>query len=616
MEKPYGIFISYRRDGGESTAKILRDKLTELGYRVFFDVESLRSGDFNTKLYSVIDECDDFLLILSPGALDRCGNEGDWVRLEVERALSQGKNVVPVLLRGFQFPETLPESIDSLRYKNGLESNYQFFDAFIEKLQSFLTAQPERSRKRKKLRWLAAAGAAACALAVAGGLFLRGGERGYPGTEREENLTRDLLYYVQTNLLQFEQAAEYLDRSYQACEQYLTHAGSDRSALLAQLQTDRRLLDQLELDAAAMSESLRSGLMDSPFSLSDAEAMHDYLTQFRESSVDNIFYMEFLTDPDSYIDQTVREETLSRYREILSEELKLAAYGVNGLLLPVTNSGALEEFMHKFLPQLYYIPLQAAGWSGDQASLESAEDKSWNAIEKLMDRVKVQLGESNVELMREKAELVRRLMAEGASEEEAERIVASLMGKSDLLSESEAELQDLRRELEKSLNEARIKFAPAPEDDENTLWGKMLRFLNLKLYDEAIVCVDTIREKVRATDAYADAYCAAAVRFINEISRTGIDYGMMVVGYEPGKPAHEQYEIGDVIIALNGTPCHNGSEYAGLKEDLAPGSSWTVSVLRAAGDGSGALERVELTVQPDAPLVAMRDMTERTYGGS
>ena len=62
-KKEYDIFISYRRDGGESTAKILRDKLTELGYSVFFDVESLRSGDFNKKLYSVIEECDDFLLI-------------------------------------------------------------------------------------------------------------------------------------------------------------------------------------------------------------------------------------------------------------------------------------------------------------------------------------------------------------------------------------------------------------------------------------------------------------------------------------------------------------------------------------------------------------------------
>lgn len=93
-DKKYDIFISYRRDGGEFTAKILRDRLEKLGYSVFFDVESLRSGDFNTHLYSVIDECTDFLLVLSPNALDRCANEGDWVRQEVERALSKEKRFI------------------------------------------------------------------------------------------------------------------------------------------------------------------------------------------------------------------------------------------------------------------------------------------------------------------------------------------------------------------------------------------------------------------------------------------------------------------------------------------------------------------------------------------
>lgn len=76
----YDIFISYRRNGGEHTAKIIRDRLNKLGYKVFYDVESLRSGICNEKLYSVIDECTDFVLILSPGALDRCVNEDDWVR--------------------------------------------------------------------------------------------------------------------------------------------------------------------------------------------------------------------------------------------------------------------------------------------------------------------------------------------------------------------------------------------------------------------------------------------------------------------------------------------------------------------------------------------------------
>ncbi len=148
MKRKYDVFISYRRDGGEATAKTLFDTLARRGYQVFFDVESLRSGDFNKALYSVIDECRDFVLILSPNALARCENENDWVRLEIEHALEKGLNIVPIMLRGFEFPAELPPSMEAVRYKNGLQSNYDFFDAFIDKLQTFLLSRPTGRRRR------------------------------------------------------------------------------------------------------------------------------------------------------------------------------------------------------------------------------------------------------------------------------------------------------------------------------------------------------------------------------------------------------------------------------------------------------------------------------------
>ena len=142
MEQKYNVFISYRRDGGEFTAKTIHDKLHDLGYQVFLDVESLRSGLFNLKLYSVIDECTDVVIILSPGALDRCKNEDDWVRREIEYALQKRKNVIPIILRGFIFPEKLPENMNTLPYMQGLQANLEYFDAFIQKLQSFLLSEP------------------------------------------------------------------------------------------------------------------------------------------------------------------------------------------------------------------------------------------------------------------------------------------------------------------------------------------------------------------------------------------------------------------------------------------------------------------------------------------
>lgn len=54
-DQVYEIFISYRREGGESVAQTIYDRLTEIGYRVFLDRQSLNSGDFDVKIYSVFD---------------------------------------------------------------------------------------------------------------------------------------------------------------------------------------------------------------------------------------------------------------------------------------------------------------------------------------------------------------------------------------------------------------------------------------------------------------------------------------------------------------------------------------------------------------------------------
>lgn len=130
----YQIFISYRREGGDVLAGRLHERFTRMGYRVFYDIESLRSGDFNTKLLEVIEECDDVLLVLPPGGLDRCVNEDDWVRQEVVHALKYKKNIVPILMRNFTFPRVLPPDMEPLRNKNGITANMEFFDAVIERI--------------------------------------------------------------------------------------------------------------------------------------------------------------------------------------------------------------------------------------------------------------------------------------------------------------------------------------------------------------------------------------------------------------------------------------------------------------------------------------------------
>lgn len=137
------IFISYRRDGGEAMAQLLHDRLTNKGFSVFYDIESLKSGPFDTKIYTKIEECDDFLLVLPAQSLDRCIYDEDWVRTEIRHALQNHKNIIPIIMRGFVFPDNLPEDISAVSRINGISfENMEYLDAKIERVISMLISKP------------------------------------------------------------------------------------------------------------------------------------------------------------------------------------------------------------------------------------------------------------------------------------------------------------------------------------------------------------------------------------------------------------------------------------------------------------------------------------------
>lgn len=150
----YDIFISYRRTAYE-TANLIATRLKASGYRVFFDLESMRSGPFNSQLYDVIDNCKDFILVLSPNALDRCTNEGDWVKNEIIYAMKQGKNIVPILLRGFEWTECMPEGLEKLPIYQGVAASPDFFDLAMQRLNSYLKSH-KYTQRRTFVKWFAA----------------------------------------------------------------------------------------------------------------------------------------------------------------------------------------------------------------------------------------------------------------------------------------------------------------------------------------------------------------------------------------------------------------------------------------------------------------------------
>ncbi len=148
----YDVFISYRREGGYDTAKHLYDLLTRDGYRVSFDIDTLRNGDFDKSLLNRIDECKDFILVIDLHAFDRTldpsfNPKNDWLRQELAYALKRGKNIIPIFLNGVKgFPNNLPTDIKGVSKKNGPEYNRYYFNDFYNTLKKrFITSKSHKT---------------------------------------------------------------------------------------------------------------------------------------------------------------------------------------------------------------------------------------------------------------------------------------------------------------------------------------------------------------------------------------------------------------------------------------------------------------------------------------
>lgn len=140
----YQVFISYRRDGGENMSRLIEERLEKIGYKVFLDVDALKEGKFDEALYNYINESEDVVVVLPPKGLDRCMSEEDWVRKEIAYSFRHHKNVIPFMMKNFDFPANLPKDIADISTQNGIHESHEYFDKAIEKLVSFLKSVPFR----------------------------------------------------------------------------------------------------------------------------------------------------------------------------------------------------------------------------------------------------------------------------------------------------------------------------------------------------------------------------------------------------------------------------------------------------------------------------------------
>ena len=143
------IFISYRRDTSFELAKSICRELEKRKDDCFFDVKSIKAGDFYQIILSKMDECDIFLLLVSNTTFDRCNDPGDYVRLEIEAALERGLTIIPVMIESAQIPANLPPSLSPIRKAHQLHYVREYSDNIYPVIFAAVDEVRGRSAEKK-----------------------------------------------------------------------------------------------------------------------------------------------------------------------------------------------------------------------------------------------------------------------------------------------------------------------------------------------------------------------------------------------------------------------------------------------------------------------------------
>jgi len=185
-----GVFISYRRDDSGGYAGRLFDVLAaRFGHdQTFMDLDDIHGGDnFAAVIDEKVGQCSVLLALIGERWLTLKGADGvrrldapgDFVRLEIVKALERGVRVIPVLVGGAAMPgeADLPGALRPLAVHQAIDLRDAHFHAdanqLIDLLQGTVPGLGPRPWQRKP-RWLIPAVSAMLAVvAVTAGLRYR-----------------------------------------------------------------------------------------------------------------------------------------------------------------------------------------------------------------------------------------------------------------------------------------------------------------------------------------------------------------------------------------------------------------------------------------------------------
>lgn len=578
-KEKYNVFISYRRDGGAAFAKLLCDTLAKRGYLVFLDVDSNGPGPFDENLYRVIEHSTDFLLILSPNALDRCEHEKDWVRLEIERAKECGKNIVPVMLKGFDFPEKLPESIDFIHLQQGLEpAPPAFFDASVDKLVKLMRSQPMPRRKRL---FIAAASLVLAAALLFGAYYCW---HTYPLFTTDKNTVSALITYMSSNIQQIDLASQDYVKELDRAMSYIKGETTDSETELRYELTNCIEAIRARKDyVTSPVDQLRQELSSSRFDAGDLDAFRPMLVNLLNEYADHLAYVRDNIIPNNYLRTEHKSDYLTLLKGCAELDAEILFYNLNETLLPVTNEKALETLKKDILPNMTFIYGNRKEMTHSKTDLQGLQNAVFSQYDTLLAAYeesvrREQDNASDETILGEIDLLIQMRESRGLDTSELEEMRARIADKLERIEAAKQDIVELDQQLAEARAKAYEKFKPLEDDDLPTLWGKGKRFLTIHMTEAAAECFALYAEKGEGEDKIAGI---SGKKFAECCTSLGLEGGVVVCLYEENLP-HQAVELGDVIYAVEGEPVRNYGEYSAA---VAGDGRYTVSILRFTAKG-------------------------------
>lgn len=176
-----------------------------------------------------------------------------------------------------------------------------------------------------------------------------------------------------------------------------------------------------------------------------------------------------------------------------------------------------------------------------------------------------------------------------------------------------ATLRDKLEEVKKELAFRRARndtrFAPQKGDEVTALWGKMLKLMACGTDEGAIRCLEAYAAAPATIDQEGERekFVPAVRQFILERKGRKISGGVVVMRYAPPATSHRTFDIGDIVVAVNGVRNVSVDGYSQIKK--ATDGDCVLDILRYDA-ASETFRELKVPLAKGQCPVMMRDLAE------